>query len=65
MAKKVFEVIEMLEADGWVYVRTRGDHHKFSKPGARRSIVISWKRNDTVLPGTLGAILREAGLKPE
>ncbi len=65
MTKKVFEVIEMLEADGWGYVRTRGDHHKFSKPGARRSVVIPGKRNDTIPPGTLAAILRETGLKLE
>jgi len=65
VTKKVFEVIEMLEADGWIYVRTRGDHHKFKKPGARRAIIVPGNRNDTVTPGTLSAILREAGLKTE
>jgi predicted RNA binding protein YcfA (HicA-like mRNA interferase family) len=65
VTKKVFEVIEKLEAGGWAYVRTRGDHHKFSKPGARRSVVIPGKRNDTIPPGTLAAILCETGLKLE
>ena len=35
MSKKVWEVIELLEANGWQYLRTRGDHHKFKKPTYR------------------------------
>ena len=63
MAKKVFEVIELLEANGWVYQRTKGDHHIFMKDGARRPIPIPGNRNDDVPPGVLNAILRESGLK--
>lgn len=36
MSKKVWEVIELLEANGWQYLRTRGDHHKFKKPGSKK-----------------------------
>jgi len=60
---KVFEIIALLEENGWSYHRTRGDHHKFTKAGARRPIIIAGKRNDDLPAGTLGAILREAGLK--
>ena len=41
MTRKVKEVIDLLEAEGWHYVHTKGDHHKFYKPGARRPIIIA------------------------
>ena len=63
MTKKVKEVIDLLEADGWHYIKTRGDHHKFFKPGAKRPIIVAGKRNDDLAEGTLKSILREAGLK--
>ncbi|MBR3030798.1 MAG: type II toxin-antitoxin system HicA family toxin [Bacteroidales bacterium] len=63
MKKKVKEVIDQLEAEGWHYINTRGDHHKFYKPGARRPIIVAGKRNDDIAEGTLQSILREAGLK--
>jgi predicted RNA binding protein YcfA (HicA-like mRNA interferase family) len=63
MAKKVYELIELLEANGWVYQRTRGDHHIFTKAGFRRAITVPGNRNDTVAAGLLNAILRESGLK--
>lgn len=63
MAKKVFEVIDLLEANGWTYQRTRGDHHIFKKDGVRRSIPVPGKRGDVVPPGVLNAILRESGIK--
>jgi len=63
MTMKVKQVIDLLEAQGWHYISTRGDHHKFFKEGARRPIVIAGKRNDDLAEGTLNSILREAGLK--
>ena len=59
MVKKVREVIELLEADGWEFKRMRGDHRIYYKKGARRPIPIPGDLKD----GTLGSILREAGLK--
>ena len=55
--------MELLEADGWRYLSTKGDHHKFYKEGARRPIIVAGKRNDDLAEGTLNSILREAGLK--
>lgn len=52
MSKKVWEVIELLEANGWQYLRTRGD-----------SIIVPGKRNGDLPEGTYRAILKEAGLK--
>lgn len=60
--KKVWEVIALLEDKGWRYTSTKGDHHKFYKPGARRPIIIAGKRNDDLAEGTLKSILREAGI---
>ena len=63
MTKKVKEVIELLEKEGWSYIHTRGDHHKFYKAGARRPIVVAGKPNTDLAEGTYNSILREAGLK--
>lgn len=59
MTKKVREVIEMLEADGWVHVRTKGDHRQFWKEGARRPITVPGDFSDDMKIGTLKSILRE------
>lgn len=63
MHKTVSEVITLLEENGWKYIGTKGDHHKFFKKGARRPIIVAGKRNTDLAEGTLNSILREAGLK--
>ena len=63
MKKKVSEVIELLEQNGWTYRRTRGDHYIFTKPGARRPITVTGKASDDIWANALNSILREAGLK--
>lgn len=63
MTMKVKQVIELLEANGWIYMGTKGDHHKYFKEGARRPIIIPGNKNDELADGTLQSILREAGLK--
>lgn len=63
MKKTVKEVIQLLEDNGWHYIGTRGDHHKYYKEGARRPIIVPGKANDDLAQGTLQSILREAGLK--
>ena len=56
-------MIELLEKNEWVYIKTKGDHHKFYKPGAKRPIIIAGKANDDLAEGTYHSILRSAGLK--
>lgn len=63
MVKKVKEVITLLEENGWVFQRMRGDHRIYYKEGARRPIPVPGNLNDDLKDGTLGSILREAGLK--
>lgn len=62
MTKKVREVVEQLELNGWMCSRIRGDHRVFTKSGARRPIVIPGNLNDDLAIGTLRSIFREAGL---
>ena len=63
MMKTVKQVIDLLEENGWQYISTKGDHHKFYKPGARRPIIVAGKRNDNLAEGTLLSIVRESGIK--
>lgn len=63
MAKKVKEVIVLLEENGWAFVRIKGDHRIYYKKGARRPVVVPGNLNDDLKDGTLNSILKEAGLK--
>jgi predicted RNA binding protein YcfA (HicA-like mRNA interferase family) len=59
MTKKVREVIEILEADGWIHIRTKGDHRIFKKPGARRPIVVAGHLNENMPIGTYKSTLKQ------
>jgi predicted RNA binding protein YcfA (HicA-like mRNA interferase family) len=53
----------MLQDDGWFLVATRGSHRQFKhalKPGR---VTVAGKPSDDLAPGTLGSILKQAGLK--
>ena len=63
MTKKVKEVIDLLEANGWHYIGTSGDHRKFIKPGMKRPVMVAGRLSSDVPIGTFKAIMREAGLK--
>lgn len=62
MVKKVKEVIDLLEENGWVFARMKGDHRIFKKAG-QRSIVVPGTLNHDLPEGTYNSILRQAGLK--
>lgn len=60
---KVKQLIERLEHDGWKQVRMRGGHRQFrhsTKPG---TVTVAGKPSVDVPPGTLGSVLKQAGLK--
>ena len=60
---KVRELIRKLEEDGWTLARTRGSHRQFkheSKPG---TVTVAGAPRLEIPPGTLNAILKQAGLK--
>lgn len=60
---KVREVIAVIEADGWELVRTRGSHRQYRHPAKPGLVTIAGKLSDDLAPGTLGSILKQAGLK--
>jgi predicted RNA binding protein YcfA (HicA-like mRNA interferase family) len=62
---KVGELIRLLETDGWRLARTRGSHRQYkhaTKPG---TVTVAGKPSLDIPPGTLNAILKQAGLKRE
>ncbi len=56
------EVIDLITADGWYLIATKGSHHQFkhqSKPGR-----VTVPHPKTVIPiGTLHNIFKSAGLR--
>ena len=63
MPLKVGEIIKLIEADGWVLDRTRGNHRQYRhqvKPG---TVTIAGKPSDTLHPRTEGSILRQAKIE--
>jgi predicted RNA binding protein YcfA (HicA-like mRNA interferase family) len=62
---KVRELIRLLEQDGWVLDRTRGDHRQFIHPKRPGVVTVAGNPGRDVPTGTLNAILKAAGLKGE
>ncbi len=60
---KVREVIRRLESDGWQLSRTRGSHRHFKHPSKPGIVTVAGKPGMDLPPGTLGSILKQAGLK--
>ena len=58
----VRQLIRVLEQDGWVMVRCRGDHRQFRREGSRYVITIAGHSHDDVPAGTLRNIERLSGL---
>jgi predicted RNA binding protein YcfA (HicA-like mRNA interferase family) len=62
---KVGELIRLLEDDGWRLARTRGSHRQYKHARKPGTVTVAGKPNVDVPPGTLNAILKQAGLKQE
>lgn len=60
---KVKALLAMLKEEGWKLVRTRGSHRQFRHPDRPGTITIAGKPSAEMPPGTLSAILKQAGLK--
>ena len=60
---KVREVLERIEADGWVLVRTRGSHRQYKHPSKPGTVTAAGKPGADVPPGTLASVLKQAGLR--
>jgi predicted RNA binding protein YcfA (HicA-like mRNA interferase family) len=60
---KVGELMRLLEEDDWHLVRTRGSHRQYKNPNKPGTVTVAGKPSLDVPPGTLNAILKQAGLK--
>lgn len=60
---KVREVIRMIERDGWVLVRQRGNHRQFKHPTKPGVVTIAGKPSTEVPIGTLHSVLQQAALE--
>ena len=60
---KAREAIQLIEADGWYLVATKGSHRQFKHPAKPGRVTIAGKSSDDLAPGTLNSILKQAGLK--
>ena len=60
---KAREAIQLIEADGWYLVATKGSHRQFKHPAKPGRVTIAGKPSDDLAPGSLNSILKQAGLK--
>lgn len=60
---KVTDLIQVLKDDGWVLSRIKGSHRQFKHSSKKGIVTVSGKLSDDVRKGTLGSVLRQAGLK--
>ncbi len=60
---KIRDLISMIEADGWMLVRTKGSHRQFRHPRKVGTVTIAGKPGIDIPPGTLNSVLKQAGLK--
>jgi predicted RNA binding protein YcfA (HicA-like mRNA interferase family) len=59
---KVRDVIRLIEAEGWAFHRQRGSHRQYKHPMKPGKVTVAGKPSDEMAPGTLGSILRQAGI---
>ena len=60
---KVRQVIKLIEADGWFWVRTKGDHRQFHHPRKSGTVTVAGKLSEDGPRGTLNSILKQASLE--
>jgi predicted RNA binding protein YcfA (HicA-like mRNA interferase family) len=60
---KVRDLVALIEADGWVLVRTKGSHRQFQHSAKPGTVTIAGKPGTDVPAGTLNSVLKQAGLK--
>ena len=56
------EIIKLLEANGYEYVKSNGSHRKYCNNKTNSTIIVPY-HNNTLKTGTEKAILKQANLK--
>ena len=63
---KIRDVIQLIEADGWYLVTTKGSHRQYKHAKKQGRVTIAGHPNDDLAPGTLNSVLKQAQLgKPK
>jgi predicted RNA binding protein YcfA (HicA-like mRNA interferase family) len=60
---KVRDLIRLLLDDGWSLVVTQGSHWQYKHPTKPGRVTVAGHPSHEIAPGTLGSILKQAGLK--
>lgn len=60
---KVWQIIGMVEADGWELKYVRGSHRQYKHPIKPGKVTIPGKRSHDLHPSMVISILRQAGLR--
>ena len=60
---KVKEIINIIEKDGWFFVRQKGSHRQFNHLTKTGTVTIAGKPSDDIAKGTEKSILKQAQLK--
>ena len=64
--KSFSRVVEVLKANGFEFIRCRGSHHHFHKPGMIMIVTVPFHgTNSMVATGTIKSIARQAGIPEE
>ena len=62
---KVRQAIEIVEADGWYFVRQRGSHRQFKHPTKPGKVTIAGRPSTDLKIKTWKGIMEQAGLSEE
>ncbi len=60
---KVKEAIRLIEKYGWRLARQKASHRQFTHPTRPGCVTIAGKLSADLAEGTVGSILRQAGLR--
>lgn len=64
MRKKVKEIIDIIEADGWFFSRQKGSHKQYKHPLKAGTVTVpDHGRNEELEHFLVNSILKQAGLK--
>ena len=64
MRKKVKEMIEIIEADGWFFSRKKGSHKQFRHLTKKGTVTVTdHGKNEDLEHPLVSSILKQAGLK--
>jgi predicted RNA binding protein YcfA (HicA-like mRNA interferase family) len=60
---KYRDFTRMLKDNGWQLEKQEGSHQKWAHPEKSTKVTVAGHPNDDIPPGTLKAMLKQAGLK--